>query len=396
MARHVSYILQGRHAWPGLGTIKDHCVSCRDHPRADGCQTEDVNTTPAPHGGEDGNSNQDDGNPDQDDSNPNQDLKESKNGQERGLSTAGLVLICLFCGIVIGIVICLAILALGGASGFDNSFALATGQPVAPSNSSPRLGSGLAPISARAPAGFEPDPVTPYSGHTILGFRCIVRILKCVCCGVKIVTMSMGANIRATEQLTAETTTPHDTTTPASARDRESDAPVHGNGEATLANGPSSSINANNISTSGEQPSSNSPPVDDQPTRSQEDAPTPASANNRETDAPVHQNTEATLQNGSSNSINANGISTSEEGLSSYSHPVDVQPKRSQEDALTPASASDRETDELLTGNGAATLQNGPSNSMNSNQETFMLDSVPSYSTQVANLTTEETTGNLT
>ncbi|XP_030836929.1 uncharacterized protein LOC584996 [Strongylocentrotus purpuratus] len=178
----------------GLGTIKDHCVSCRDHPRADGCQTEDVNTTPAPHGGEDGNSNQDDGNPDQDDSNPNQDLKESKNGQERGLSTAGLVLICLFCGIVIGIVICLAILALGIwlHGKFGNKKRNANGQTNSP-------------------------------------------------------------------QLTAETTTPHDTTTPASARDRESDAPVHGNGEATLANGPSSSINANNISTSGEQPSSNSP-----------------------------------------------------------------------------------------------------------------------------------------
>ena len=51
------------------------------------------------------------------------------------------------------------------------------------------LGAYLCPCSGWLRAG---------PGHLELGFRCILRILECVCFGVKIVTMSMGANIRAT------------------------------------------------------------------------------------------------------------------------------------------------------------------------------------------------------
>ena len=84
----------------------------------------------------------------------------------------------------------------GYVLGLDNFFARATGvtsgsgrRQSLGSNLSPCLGSGLAPISARAPAGFEPDPFTPYSVSDVFSEFF----------GVKVVTMFMGVNVSPPE-----------------------------------------------------------------------------------------------------------------------------------------------------------------------------------------------------
>ena len=63
------------------------------------------------------------------------------------------------------------------------------------SNLSPRLGGGLAPISARAPAGFEPDPFTPYSVSDVFS-----KFF-----GVKVVTMFMGVIVSPPELVSRPT-----------------------------------------------------------------------------------------------------------------------------------------------------------------------------------------------